>query len=353
MEPEPSVFSTVFFIVLSLLLVALNGFFVAAEFAIVKVRRSRLAELADRGIAAARVSMICVDHLDEYLSATQLGITLVSLALGWIGEESFYSLILIFFPEVLANGHGTAHAIAIGCSFFVITLLHVVLGELVPKSMAIQQAEKITLWVAPPLRLFYRLARPLIRAFTSIANVILHRLGYHGLEEEALSEEELKIVMKESHEEGVITDSEAQIINRALSFSDKRISEIMVPVSRLEYLSLSKSLDENLRITERHMFTRFPIAREGLESVFGLVHMKDALRALTRNSSNQAFLDIARPALFVDPGMRQDRLMKIFKDQRAHMALVRDPKTNSVLGLVTMEDILEELVGEILDEHGN
>jgi CBS domain containing-hemolysin-like protein len=344
--------TTLIYVVVSLALVALNGFFVAAEFAIVKVRRSRLEELVGQGVAAARVSILCVDQLDEYLSATQLGITLVSLGLGWIGEDAFYNLFRLLLPN-LPLGIAAYHTIAIGTSFFLITLLHVVLGELVPKSMAIQKAEKITLKVATPLRWFYKLALPLIHSFTVLANLVLRVLGFHGLEEPPLSEEELKIVMKESHEEGVITESEAQIINRAFEFSDKPVSQIMVPKDKVQFISLARSIEDNLDVTRKRLFTRFPLSKDGIDNVIGIIHMKDALNALGRERTNRAFEISLRPAVFVPPGTRQDKVMKLMNEQRTHMAIVRDPATQKVLGLVTLEDILEELVGEIRDEHGN
>ncbi|MGE0527714.1 MAG: hemolysin family protein, partial [Bdellovibrionales bacterium] len=250
---ELNIYSTLLFTLTAGVLVLLNGFFVAAEFAIVKVRRTRLQELAGQGVSAARISILCVDQLDEYLSATQLGITIVSLGLGWIGEEAFFNLFKLFVPHTEWLGETTHHAIATGVSFFVITLLHVVLGELVPKSMAIQQAEKITLVISRPLRLFYKIAKPLINAFTFLANFVLKLLGYHGLEEEPLSEEELKIMMKESHEEGVISESEAQIINRAFEFSDKRVADIMIPRERVQFLSMKRSVEENLAVTRKRM----------------------------------------------------------------------------------------------------
>lgn len=352
MEP-PSIPFTLLFIVLSFVLVGLNAFFVAAEFAIVKVRRSRLEELVGKGVASARVSILCVNQLDEYLSATQLGITLVSLGLGWIGEHGFFNLLYILFPAYLKGGPVYFHAFATGLSFFIITLLHVVLGELVPKSMAIQKAEKITLWISRPLQLFYKFARPLIQAFTSIATFVLHRLGYHGLEEPPLSEDELKIMLRESHEGGVITESEAQIINRAFEFSDKRASQIMIPAEKVEYFSLKYGFEKNMEIARRHMHTRFPLTRDGLDSVIGIVHMKDVLHQLSNGNDHVDFEKVARPPIFIDPGMRQDQIMRLLRDRRAHLAVIQDPKTKRTLGVVTMEDVLEELVGEIRDEHGN
>jgi CBS domain containing-hemolysin-like protein len=341
------------YIVLSLFLVALNGFFVAAEFAIVKVRRTRLEELVGQGVSAARISILCVDQMDEYLSATQLGITLVSLALGWVGEHAFYDLLILTIDAPGWMTDTTFHAVSLGLSFFTITLLHVVLGELVPKSMAIQRAEQITLFISPPLRLFYKIASPLINVFTALANFVLRLLGFHGLEELPLTEEELKMVMNESREDGVISESEAQIINRAFSFSDKVAKDIMIPASQVQYISLKRSLQENLEVTRKRMYTRFPLTIDGLDSVIGMVHMKDALQALAEVESNTAFEQIARPAVFVSPDMRIDKIMRIFREKRSHLAVVQDPVSRQNLGVVALEDILEELVGDIVDEHGN
>ncbi len=350
---EQSIFVTLMFVGGALVLVLINGFFVAAEFAIVKVRRTRLQELAGQGVAAARISILCVDQLDDYLSATQLGITLVSLGLGWIGEEAFFNLFKYLIPIVPGVSTTAYHAVATGVAFFIITLLHVVLGELVPKSMAIQKAEKITLVIARPLRLFYRIARPLIKAFTYLATLVLKLLGYDGLEEPALSEEELKLVMKESHEDGVISEAEAQIINRAFAFSDKRARDIMTSRERAQFLSLNRTIDENLAVTRQRMYTRFPLVRDTFDNVIGTVHMKDAWIELAKNRSNASFEKTARPPVFVDPRMRQDKLLKVFNESRTHLAVVRDPRSKKNLGVVTIEDVLEELVGDIKDEHGN
>ncbi|MCC2679104.1 MAG: hypothetical protein K0R29_1680 [Pseudobdellovibrio sp.] len=354
MEPPlPNLTETLFFVFISLVLVFLNGFFVAAEFAIVKVRRTRLKELEGQGIGAARVSIMMVDQLDEHLSATQLGITLVSLALGWAGEESFYNLMYYAFPAQAAANSAQFHAIALGASFFVITLLHVVLGELVPKSMAIQRAEQMTLLVARPLRWFFVMAKPLIIAFTAMANLILRLLGFKGEEDTHLSEEELKMVLQDSHDEGVITDSEAQIIRRAFEFSDKRVRDIMIPEPEVQMLKMGSTFDDNFRMTQKRMYTRFPLVKGSFQDVVGIVHIKDAFLRLKSVDDNSIFTLAARPAIYVDPALRQDRLMKVLNEKRTHMAIVRDPQTKENLGIVTLEDILEDLVGDIVDEHGN
>lgn len=350
---ESALLPTLAAIAAAFILVALNGFFVAAEFAVVKVRRTRLEELAGQGVREARISIRIVDQLDEMLSATQLGITLVSLGLGWIGESSFASLLVLLFPSTFSEETGTLHAVALGVSFFLITMLHVVLGELVPKSMAIQNAEKMALWVSKPLTFFYRSSRPLIHAFTRLANFVLRRIGYHGLEEPPLTEQELKLVMKESSEEGVITESEAQIINRAFEFADKRTTDIMVPASEVDFVSLARPLDANLAVVRRHMHTRFPICRTDLNSVIGIAHMKDVWPVLLTDFSNTAFEKCARPAIFAEVHMRQDELMKIFQGRRGHMAIVQSHDRKMNVGIVTMEDVLVSLVGDFRDEHGN
>lgn len=340
-------------VLFSLALVGLNGFFVAAEFAIVKVRRTRLEELAGQGIKAARVSIRCVDELDEYLSATQLGITLVSLALGWVGESAFEGLLRQTFPNFFAINTGFRHALATGSSFLLITMLHVVLGELVPKNMAIQDAERITLWISKPLSAFYLASKPLIQFFSWMANTILKLIGYGNLGETPLTEQELKLVMKESREDGVISDSEAQIITRAFEFADKRVADIMVPRDHVQVISLSRNLEQNLATVRTRMHTRFPLCETDLGKVTGIVHMKDVWPELLQKFSNEAFNKCARPPIFVDPALRQDQLMKLFQSCRAHMAIVQDPRSKENLGIVTLENVLERLVGDIRDEHGN
>lgn len=348
---SPSLFLTLLFILGALILVGCNAFFVAAEFAIVKVRRTRLEELEGQGVKSAKTAILLVDQLDDYLSATQLGITLVSLALGWIGEESFYNLFIILWPSPTLISLEAYHFIAAGFSFFVITMLHVVLGELVPKSMAIQRSEKITLAIVVPLRIFYRISKPLILAFSFLATTVLKAIGYHESEESALSEEELKIVMQDSKDEGVISDSEAQIINRAFSFADKRAIDIMIPKERVQYLSMARTFEENKTIIMSKMHTRFPVCKTNFEDVIGIVNMKDI--RFNEEKDNDLFESSMRKVMYVYPEMKQDRLMKLFSEKRLHLAVVRDSKTNQNIGIVTLEDVLEELVGEIVDEHGN
>lgn len=335
----------------SLLLVALNGFFVAAEFAIVKVRRTRLEELAGKGVKAAKYSIVAVDNLNEMLSAVQLGITFASLGLGWLGEQAFESVFFAAFPQTDALEPGWRQGAAAVLAFFMITMLHVVLGELVPKQIAIQDAERTVLRLAKPLVLFYRASRPLIIAFTRLSDFAARRLSYSRNEEQPLSENELKLVMRDSKDDGVITESEAQIITRAFEFADKRAADIMVPADKVEYISLARPIGQNLATIRMHMHTRFPLCREGLESVIGVVHMKTTWPALLESLSNAAFVRTAKPQLAVEAGVRQDQLLALFQSSRAHLAIVRDPRSQKTIGIVTMEDVLESLVGDIRDEH--
>jgi CBS domain containing-hemolysin-like protein len=353
MDPDPassSLVLTCFFVLIALLLILLNAFFVAAEFAIVKVRRTRMEELVGKGVKTAKNVIMLVDKLDEYLSATQLGITLVSLGLGWIGEASFYNLFAILLPRFGISDE-VFHIIAAAISFFIITMLHVVLGELVPKSMAIQRAETISLWIAGPLQLFYRCSRPLIHSFTAMANGILKLIGYGESEEPPLSEEELKIVMRDSKDDGVISDSEAQIINRAFSFSDKRALDIMIPVEQTQYISLARTFFDNKTIILSKMHTRFPVCNTDMSDVVGILNMKDI--RFVNEEDNSIFTKQMRRVMYIYPEMKQDRLMRLFSEKRLHIGIVKDGKTETNLGMVTLEDVLEQVVGEIIDEHGN
>ncbi|MNK06311.1 Magnesium and cobalt efflux protein CorC [compost metagenome] len=350
-DPAPASFLVTFvFIFFALVLVFLNAFFVAAEFAIVKVRKTRLEELDAQGVPAARIALNCVNHLDEYLSVCQLGITLVSLGLGWIGEQSFYNLLIISFPQPPFPTE-IFHLIATGISFFIISMLHVVLGELVPKSMAIQRAEQLTLVLARPLSIFYIASKPLINVFTWMANVLLKWIGFHRSEEDPMSEEELKMVIGDSADGGVISANEAQIIHRAFSFSDKTLKDIMIPVERVQYVSLARTFAENKAVIQSKNHTRFPVCRTDMTSVIGVVNMKDM--RFTYEETNETFEKAMRPAKFFPSSEHEDRLMKQFSEKRFHLAIVQDPVTSANVGIVTLEDILEELVGDIVDEHGN
>ena len=351
MEHHQPLALTLFLLALSMVLVLLNSFFVASEFAIVKIRKTRLQELAASGNLSAKEALNCVKHLDEYLSATQLGITLVSLGLGWIGEQSFYNLLIYFFPSMGKESSVILHSIALAFAFLIITALHVIIGELVPKSMAIQRAEKISLLIARPLHWFYIFARPLIQAFTSMANRVLLILGFSSFRESPWTEEELKLVMKDSKHSGVISENEAKIIDKAFSFSDKTVKDIMVPIKKVEYISLRNSFEENKAIIMGNNHSRFPVCRRNMDTVIGIFMTKE-LR-FKDAQDNAVFTEGMMRPLVVESDMKQDKLMRLFSARKIHMAIVQDPEADEPMGVVTLEDILEELVGDIVDEYGN
>ena len=328
---------TLSFVLIALILILLNAFFVAAEFAMVKARKSRI---QGQNHTSARAAIEMIEHVEEYLSVTQLGMTAATVALGWIGN--------LLVP---------AHHFKAFIVFLMITMFLSVFGELIPKRATIDRAETILLIVARPMFYFHKFARPVIVFFDFLATVSINFIGrLLGLQKQRdvpLTEQELKLLLLESKTGGVISESEAQIINRAFEFSDKRASDIMVPASQVEIISLSRPLEENIRLIKTHMRTRFPLCQTDFSTAFAVVHMKDAWPLFLTHLTNDAFVKCGRPALIVEPELPQDRLMKIFQSRQAHLAIVRNPSSGVNLGIVTMEDVLVSIFGDISDEHGN
>ncbi len=339
-----------FVIATAFFLVFLNGFFVNAEFAIVKVRETRVRQMMRKGNRRARRAHKIIGKLDEYLSATQLGITLASLGLGWIGEPAFARL---FEPWLLSAGIASpavTHTLAAGCAFALITFLHIVLGELAPKSLAIQKPEGSALWTAAPLDYFYRLSYPFIWALNGTANLALRGIGIQPTTESELAhtEEELRLLLTHSHEHGILDRSKKRLLEQVFEFAERSVRQVMVPSVEVKYLDAQKSLAENLETarTERH--TRYPLCDGSLDRVLGLIHVKDLFQ--NEHAPGSAPLDsIKRPVHFVPENKGIQSLLADFRKNRVHMAIVVD-EFGSTLGIVTLEDVLEELVGEIQDE---
>ena len=346
MTPGSSLTHALGSMLIAVLLIGVNAFFVAAELSIVRVRRTRLAELAGKGVAAARISILCVDQLAASLATAQLGVTIASLGVGWLGEDAFAHLLALLFPSVFAPG-AALHLVAAGIAFATVTLMHVVLGEMVPKNVALDRAEAIALLVARPLWAFRRLLHPVIWAFTSIAGAVLRVIGHEHREAEPLSEDELKLVMKDSHEGGVITASEAQIIHRAFEFADKTAADVMIPADRVEYLSLARTVDENIAIATRSQHTRLPLCTGDLASVIGIVNMKDAWPLLASHRANEAFERASRLVTWIEPTTPQDEIVGQLQQGKAHMACVRSGHDGGVVGLITLEEVLEALLGDL------
>ncbi len=332
-----------------LLLVALNAFFVLAEFAIVKVRGTRIEELAEGGSVAALWVRSVLQRLDGHLSATQLGITIASLALGWIGEPAIAHLV-----EPLLSGAGVmtpvlAHTVAVGTAFLAITFLHVVFGELAPKSLAIRRPEASALLVALPLRAFYYLFYPLIWIFESATNVALRLVGISpAAEEKAHSEEELRMILARSHEQGRLGGLRPDLLENLLGFSRLTSRQIMVPRTDVVFLSLDAPPETTLAVARESGHTRFPVCRGGLDQVVGIAHIK----SIFNRDPGGGPLDltaIMREALFVPETMPADRLLRTFQRRRLHMAIVVD-EYGGASGIVTIEDAIEEIVGDVQDE---
>ncbi len=338
--------SVVPFILAALVLVLVNGVFVAAEFAIVRVRRTRLEELVGEGSEAAKRAIVLVDHVSEYLAVTQIGITVASLGVGWLGEDSFARLFVLLLPGTRVPGV-TLHMVGTIVAFLSITAIHLILGELVPKNLAIRRAEHLLLFLARPLQILYFALRPAIRLCEKLSSWILRCMGHGTSFQAPLTEEELKLVLMDSHEEGVITRGEANIIARAFAFADKRAEDIMIPAKRVDFISLSRSLQENLEVARNHMHARLPLCRAGLDSAVGIVSMKDVWPLLQHEESNAAFERASRSQIKVLVDLPQDGILKLFQEGHCQMGIVRDRPDTKTLGVVTLEDVLESLIGDM------
>ncbi len=345
------------------LLVFINGFFVAAEFALVKVRTSQIDQLAEEGNWAAKLTGRALDHLDAYLSASQVGITITSLALGWTIEGWVIPAVRSILQQVglgaAPAGQGAKELVEHGLSlslvpvlaFTLVTFLHVALGEQAPKSLAIRSAKVVALWTAPPLMALYYVCWPVIWLLNHSSNMTLWMLGLGGTDhkEMAHTEEELRHLVAESVAGGHLSRNERVLIENVLNLEEKTARRIMVPRPDIVYLSLSRSLEDNMRVARQAGHTRFPLCDDDMTTVVGMIHVKDLFRA---GASGNARLDLrkwAREVPFLPESMRLDLLLVEFQRNRVHLAMLLD-EYGSVVGMVSLENVLEELVGPIQDE---
>ncbi len=345
-------FEIIFDALVIIFLIFMNGFFVAAEFAVAKVRPSQLEMLCQQGNKQAEYARSLVEHIDVSLSVTQLGITFTSLGLGWVGEPMVATWIM---PICLNFGLGEAvgHTVSFTLAFAVITASHIVLGELVPKNMAIQSAEKVTLTIAAPLLLFQKFTYPFVWFLNHVANTVA---GWMGLSvvtetEEAHSEDEIRILMEESHKHGFIDKTEFDFVDNVFEFADTDVRDIMTPRTEMTCLYLEDSIEENIRVAVREKRTRYPICREGKDDIIGFLHTKDLLDAIT-HGRRPNLRRLSRHALVVPESMSVSRLLKTMQKTRSQLAIVVD-EYGGTAGMATIEDIIEELVGEIQDEFDN
>lgn len=339
-------------IALTLFFVVLNGFFVAAEFAIVKVRASQIELKVREGNKMAKIAQSMVAHLDGYLSATQLGITLASLGLGWIGESVVAQLVInsLEFVGISLNPE-TAHSIALPLSFALITFLHIVFGELAPKSLAIQYSEQVALGLSFPLRVFYVLFKPFIWVLNNFANMMLRMIGVKPPSEgsEMHSPEELKYLIAESSKSGVIDDTEQKMIENVFDFAETQVRQIMIPRNKIVGIEVNMTKEETIDVIIEEGYSRLPVYEGRIDNIIGMVFAKDIL-ALLRNSEDFNLKDILRKPYFVSEENMIDDLLRALQKRKMHIAVVLN-EFGGTAGLVTLEDILEEIVGEIQDEY--
>ncbi|MGE5703713.1 MAG: hemolysin family protein [Clostridia bacterium] len=341
-------------IVLNLLLIAflvlLNGFFVASEFALVKVRQTRLAQLVNEGNTRAVYAQEVTQKLDAYLSACQVGITLASLGLGWVGEPAIAHMIVEPLLHNFQLPDYVISALSFGIAFAIITFLHIVLGELAPKSFAIQKAEQTSLWLAFPLKMFYKLTYPAIWLLNGAANGLLKLMGLGSVSEHeaAHTEEEIRLLVDQSMQSGHIDKEEKTLVDNVFDFSETIAREVMIPRIDMICLYTANTFQENLATIQACRHSRFPVAEDDKDNIIGFVHASDFyLRAL---SKQEVTIDtILRPVLTVPESMEISQVLRKMQKQRSQIAIVLD-EYGGTAGMVTMEDILEEIVGDIRDE---
>jgi CBS domain containing-hemolysin-like protein len=338
----------------ALLLVALNGLFVAAEFAFVKIRTSKVEEMVQEGKSSAGIVKEAIENLDSYLAVCQLGITIASLGLGALGEPAIATLIEPLL-EPLGVSEGTLHAVAFVVGFGIITFLHVVFGELAAKSFAIAKPEGTSRLVAPFMKFFYYAFRPGVWVFNGTANAFVRMFGVPPASEgeEAHSEEELRLIIGQSTDQGVLKEDEEGMIRAVIQLEETRAREIMVPRPNVESLPAEMRLEELFSVVAEGNHTRYPIFEDDSgERIVGMIHAKDVLRAAKEAGDLEADVtsrDLMRDVLTIPENRSVDKILKDLRAQRLQMAVVID-EWGSFEGLLTIEDIVEEIVGEIRDE---
>ncbi|MFU1794005.1 hemolysin family protein [Paenibacillus azoreducens] len=350
MDGEFEIGKLLFNLFLVLLLVFFNGVFVAAEFSLVKMRQSRLTQLVSEGNRMANYALRVNNNLDAYLSATQFGITLASLGLGWIGEPAISHLLV----QPLMHKFGITDTtlistISVVIGFSIITFLHIVLGELAPKSLAIQKTEGAALLLSAPLMLFYKIFFPFIWLLNASANVILRMFGVQPATEAeaAHSEEEIRILMNQSAKSGVIDKDEMKLMDNIFEFSDLLAREIMLPRTDMDCLYTNNTLEENLGIINETKHSRYPVAVEDKDQIIGFVHITDFL--LADEEQQKELTPLVRPILNVPESMEISHVLRLMQKKHAQLTLVVD-EYGGTAGMLTAEEILEEIVGELYDE---
>ncbi len=339
-------------IVAVVFLVLLNGFFVAAEFALVKIRETQLVPLVNKNHRRAKIAKRIVGNLDAALSSTQLGITLASLGLGWIGEPVFADLLHPVMDWLEIKSPQVQHAVSFGVGFSVITFLHIVVGELAPKSLAIQKPLPVSLWVAAPLEWFYKTSYPLIWTLNHAAMWLLRRFGIEPVSESELvhSEEELRLLFTGTHQHSGGTRLGRDIVLNALDLRNRTVRDVMRPRQEIVALDTEATITECLEVAEKTRYSRFPLCESGnLDKTLGVIHFKDLFAMRSKVKRAEELIASARKLIYVPETSRLEKLLQLFLERKLHFAIVVDEYGGTV-GMVSLENILEELVGQIQDE---
>ncbi|HXJ34966.1 MAG TPA: hemolysin family protein [Candidatus Eisenbacteria bacterium] len=331
-------------------LVLLNAFFTAAELSMARVRNTRMEELTQEGDWRAQAVRGHQDRLQYFLSATQLGITLASLGLGWVGEPAFAHLLAPTFVTLGITSDVVVHNAAAAVAFLFITFLHIVVGELVPKAYAIRATEKVALWTALPMRGFQVAVKPALWFLDQTASRILRWLHVDiRSTTDAHSEEELRMLLAESHRVGTLSGEKRELLENIIDYTERTARHAMIPRGDVVYLSLARPLEDNVKIIAQTTHTRFPLATIDIDHVAGMIHVKDLFLRRDQLKSSEDLVDIKREILFVPESRPLDALLREFQQNRTHMAIVVD-EYGGTAGMITLEDVIEEIVGEIQDE---
>ncbi|MFI3301255.1 MAG: hemolysin family protein [Candidatus Gastranaerophilales bacterium] len=328
-----------------------NGFFVASEFAMVKVRKTRIEQLANEGNTNAKIALNAIRDLDKFIAAVQLGITISSIGLGWVGESTLAHLVEPLFAFLPGISQTIAtHTVSVSIAFVLITFMHVVIGELIPKSIALEYAEKTALLVAPPMRIMTFLFTPFIWILNGFGNFILGLFKISHTNKGALvhSTEELDMLVNASYDGGVLNETEKEMLHNMFKFSDLTAKQVMIPRTDMVCIPIDMPIEELNKFAADSQYTRYPVFEEDIDHITGLVHVKD-LYSLSINDKVSTIENIQRQIMLVPETITMDNLVLEFKKGKAQMAIVVD-EFGGTSGIITLEDVLEEIFGDVQDE---
>lgn len=348
MDDIGSIFFNLFVIVL---LLFSNGFFVAAEFSMISVRKTRITQLTKEGSFSAKVALETLKDLDKFIAAVQLGVTISSIGLGWVGEATLARMIEPMFSFLPHDYQITAvHTVAVTISFVLITVLHVVIGELMPKSIALQYPEKTSLLIALPMQLITKLFNPLIFILNGLGNLLLKLLRITPSQTSHLAHsiEELNMLINASYNEGVLNETEKELLHNVFKFSDLTAKQVMIPRTDMACIASDATFEEVNELTSESQYTRYPVYEENLDHISGIIHIKDLYEA-SMKKQDFSIEKLLRPVLLVPETITMDNLVREFKKRQSQMAIVID-EFGGTAGLITLEDVLEEIFGEVQDE---